>query len=174
MKEPLFNWENIFKECTEIMINALEKNTPIKNAAELYRKIEARYKRKSIKLPTQNTFTKELRKKINLEPHQRMKTDELYRIIGVYKELSMSSLAKLGNIVSLPDNEHPQYIFFRLPSSTQSTKENRRILLAMMRKLKKAFSDEIMYGSYDDDTLVIMCKDANAKKKILQNITIEV
>lgn len=174
MKTDQFPWEEIFKDSARLLSESLaNEKKPISKVSELYKALEKDYKNKGKperEIPGEVSFRRKLHKKLNIAYEQRIYKSALYQLIGKYYNMTIPALAQHLTMTPVDSHDNLCYLFLRVQKGKRSISENKKILYATCKQLKIAFPDEIMFLSYDDDTIVMMCPNKEARKKVKTNI----
>lgn len=169
MNIDYYKWEEIFEYCADILSKSLAANVnPISKVSELYKEFRRCYQNEGRRneIPKEVTFRKKLHSQLNIPNEQRIYKSTLYQLIGKYQEMTIPALA--GYLTTPYDNtnNYSSYLFYRINKGNRTISENKRILYATANQLKSHFKGKIIFLSYDDDTIVIMCSDNDAKETI--------
>ena len=169
MNTDHYDWDEIFKYCADILSKSLAVDiNPISKVSELYKEFRRCYwnEGRRNEIPQEVTFQKKLHSQLKISYKQRIYKSMLYQLVGKYQEMTIPALA---NYLTTPydnANDNSSYLFYRIKRGERTISENKRILYATANQLKQHFKGKIIFLSYDDDTIVIMCSDNNAKKII--------
>lgn len=170
MNTPKYNWKKIYKESAAIITASIANDKkPVSSVTQVYERLKAKYHEESrdAQLPKPTMYRKMLHKKLNLKPNQRLVKSALYQMVGAYDKMNIPMLANYLTISSSETADNSKWLFIRLQESEFSHTDVNKLLYNLSQKLKKKFSDEILFISFDIDTIVMMCKDYEAKDKIV-------
>ncbi|MBQ8435739.1 MAG: hypothetical protein IJX24_07005 [Oscillospiraceae bacterium] len=169
MKTDFFPWDDIFRDSAEILSGSIAVDKkPISKVSELYKALEKLYRKRDMSdmLPKPSTFNKRMHAKLGLDNSQRILKNSLYKLIGQYYNMSIEALSQHLTIKEEGSGEQVCYLFMRLKRGERSITENRRLLFSTSKHLKQKFSNEILFLSYDDDTIVLMLPDDSARQRV--------
>lgn len=176
MSRPELDWKKIEEDCAKIMVNAISKNKDIpKSLSSLYAQLKEKYDNEGKKCPTKGTFRQKMRKKLGLYGTRKNKVDAaLYRLAGAYDKMKLEMLTDNTQISYESYADQSRWLFVRLNKEPKiKYAETQKHLYALSCQLKEKFSQEIIFISYDRDTLVILCRDNKARKKVAKNFDSE-
>ncbi len=169
MRTDQYNWEEIFHNSAVILSESLanDKKT-IARPSELYAALKKYYEQNGwdYKLPKQSTYNRRMHNKLELERSQRILKTSLYKLIGQYRDMSIEALSQHLQIKEGSMSGQQCYLFLRLNRKKRSIAANKEILYSACKQLKQKFTDEILFASYDDDTIVLILQNTNAHQKI--------
>lgn len=169
MRIDHFDWEEIFKDSADILSRSLaEDKKPIYKVSELYAALSKLYKQreKQNMLPKQSTYNKRMHEKLELEHSQRIMKSSLYKLIGYYHEMSIQALSQYLTVKEEALSQEIRYLFLRLDKGKRNIVDNKKLLYSTCKQLKQRFSDEILFLSYDDDTIVLMFPNEKSRNKV--------
>ena len=176
MNRKQLNWEEIMQDSAEVMMECIINGTEISTLPALYVQLQKKYCIEGKQIPAQNTYRQEMHKRLNLQPNQRMVKTALYQLAGAYDKLTVQTLAKEATIATSSIDRNCSWLFIRLKRqvSGESTAQKYRMmqkhLYHLSHKLKEEFKDNILFASFDRDTLAILCKSPNAREAIASYI----
>ncbi len=144
----------------------------ITKVTELYERLKEYYNQLDfeVKIPGYDSFTKKLRKELDIQEGERLQQRILYQLLGKYNEMTINALAHNLTLKSTDTSENMCYLFLRITKKKLKLAEKKEILHATCKMLKEEFPKEILFLYYDYDTIVIMCTNQNAKNKIKYNL----
>ena len=177
MSKPEQKWSKIYKECAVIITECAIQQTGIKTIRELYNKLKEKYPSLQSpdywKLPSYNTFRQKLRKHLNPTGKLNDVSAALYRFAGAYNKMTLDMLADNIRISTASVDTDCNWIIVRLKRSVSEDEDQylntQRHLYHLSQALKKKYTNEILFISFDRDTLVILCSNSDAKEKIKEH-----
>lgn len=164
MSNPKYDWEEIFSDTAQLIAELIrdEKDVP-KTFPELYKMFEKHYCKVGKEAPSERMYVRQMRSKLKIANNKRFIQAELYRLTGDYDKMSLKLLADSSKISTLPD---ALWLFVQMKSENKADDRNSHFY-HVSRKLKEKFKNDIIFISFDTDTIVILCADNKAKSKIL-------
>ena len=90
----------------------------------------------------------------------------LYKLIGQYYQMSLQVLSQYLTVKEDVSSQQICYLFLRLVKGKRTIIENKKLLYSTCKQLKQRFSEEILFLSYDDDTIVLMFPNKSARQKV--------
>lgn len=170
MSNIKFDWDEVMKNSAHVMAQCLTKGEYISTITDLHKKLESYYKSIGKTAPGPSTYRQNVSKRLNSEVS--IKT-ALYQLAGMYEKMTLQMLAE-GITVSTDETaDKCNWLFVRLKKSAVDYVNMRKHLYFFSHELKKKFSKDIVFISFDNDTIVILCKDNNSRKKLLNFFTTE-
>lgn len=168
MSNIKFNWESIFNDSAEIMVLSISKgiNIPSK-VSELHEKLKEKYEAEGKITPPYDTYRQVLYKKLNTYHNQKTVKSALYQLAGAYDKMTLQMLAENITITTDEVADSSSWLFIRISAKGITAENRNKHLYYLADELKKKFNREIIFISFDIDTLVIMCADSNARKTIV-------
>lgn len=169
-----YDWEQIIRDMTVIISDriAAGKNPP--TITTLYHKLSKKYSEQGQPFPTSpEIFTRKVHSCLGLKKNSKNYEPYFYRLAGQYSGMTLDRLAT-GLSVSTVSADSSNWIFIRLKSIIADSKAInsysvvQKHLYLLSQKLKKKFSSEIIFISFDRDTLVIMCRDNASNQKVVK------
>lgn len=153
------------------MVNAISKNKDIpKSLSALYAQLKEKYDNEGEKCPTKGTFRQKMCKKLGLYGTRKDKVDAaLYRLAGAYDKMKLEMLTDNTQISYESYADQSRWLFVRLnkdPKIKYAETQKHLYALSYQLKQEKKLQQEIIFISYDRDTLVILCRDNKARKKV--------
>lgn len=167
MSNSKYNWEKIIEDCTKIMSESISKGENIPSTFPgLYKLLQSKYTNEEKQLPSQNTFRQFMHNRLKIGHNQKNVRGALYKLAGKYDEMTLQMLS--DNIIVSTDNNinKSAWLFIRL-KNIKTIKDRTIHFYYLANKIKEKFKHEVLFISFDIDTLVIMCVDNNSRKKIL-------
>lgn len=175
-----YNWKEIWILCSKILARySVEGKVPISNASDLYRRLSKTWKEEypDEQLPKEVTFRSKLRKKLKLKENERICKSDLYRMFEIYDHVAIPALAKHLKLSPTDSLDKTCYLFIEISNARKEEfHKHRKFLHSVSTKLKKKFPTKILFISYDDDTIVILCPNTNARDSLsryLDKINVE-
>jgi hypothetical protein len=136
--------------------------------SELYEKLKKSYEKAHLKVPAERVYRDEMHKKLGLRKNQKSIRTALYLHAGKEKEMTLKMLSENISISSSETADHTTWLFIRLKGIKKfEFKEKLQHFYQISSKLKKKFHREILFLSFDMDTLVLLCASEQARQKIL-------
>lgn len=169
VKTNHFDWEEIFKDSADILSRSLAENRkPITKVSELYAALEKLYIQRDKKdmLPEPTTYNKKMHEKLELKKSQRIMKSSLYKLIGQYHTMSIQALSQYLTVKEEVSSQQICYLFLRLTKGERTITDNKKLLYTTCKQLKQRFAEEILFLSYDDDTIVLMFPDEKSRQKV--------
>lgn len=173
MKTAYFDWEELFKDSADILSRSLaEDRKPIAKVSELYAALEKLYilRDKKHMLPEPATYNKKMHIKLKLENSQRIMKSNLYKLIGHYHTMSIQVLSQYLTVKEEVSSQQICYLFLQLTKGERTIIDNKKILYSTCKQLKQRFSEEILFLSYDDDTIVMMFPNEKSRQNVKEFI----
>ena len=168
MSNSKYDWNKIKDDCAKIMAESISKGKDIPSTLpELYKLLKAKYTDEEKPIPVQNTFRQIMHDKLKIGHNQKNVQGALYRLAGKYDKMTLQMLS--DNVIMSTDNNADKsvWLFIRLQNKEIPLDERNTHFYYLSHKIKEKFQQEILFISFDIDTLVIMCTDSNSRKKIL-------
>lgn len=167
-------WSKIYKECAIIINECAAQQFGIKTIKELYSKLEEKFSIQESfddwELPSYDTFRQKLRKHLSLTSRSANVGAALYRFAGAYNKMTIDMLSDNVRISSDSLEQGCRWIIIRLNRCVIEDKHRfnntQRHLYQLSQALKDKFKNEILFISFDRDTMVILCSSNDAKEKI--------
>lgn len=166
MKKTIFDWQTIIKDSAKIMAESIATGKKdITTLPALYKELEKMYKSQGKKIPQPNTYRQYMHKALNIRHNQKTPKDALYQLAGKYDKMTLDILVKNTDVTV--DNGG-KWLFIRLKRNDSEYADTQKHLYFLSHELKKKFSREIIFISFDTDTLVIMCRDDDARNLVFK------
>ncbi len=169
MRSEQFLWENVFADSAKILVTSLfDTHSQILKAATLYEALYATYlqENKAEHLPNQITYLRKLHKKLNVPYEQRIGGGTLYRLIGMYPNASVTALAEYLQKLPSSPKDVPCYLFLTMEKCSHTSSENPEMLSDLCLQLRHKLPEEYQVLSWEDDTIVMICPNPNARKAV--------
>lgn len=173
MKIDYYDWNELFQMSADILSRSIAaESKPISRASELYKALEKEYRKNypDDDFPKAVTYRKKLHQILNIPYEQRIYKTNLYQLIGKYKNMAIQSLA---SYLTMPDEsvlDKQCYLFYRVIRDSRTIIENRKLLYSIALGFKQTFGKRILFISYDDDTIVMICSNQEARNFISKKI----
>lgn len=168
-----YDWNEIFKCCADILSKSIATDTkPISKISELYNEFKLCYEKdgKDEEIPKEVTFRRKLHSHLKIPNEQRIYKSTLYQLVGIYHKMTIPALASYLTTPYDNTQNYSSYLFYRVKKGNRSILENKQILYSISTELKLHFKNRIIFLSYDDDTIVIMCSSNKSKEFIKKYI----
>lgn len=123
------------------------------------------YKSQGKEIPKLNTYRQYMHKALNIGHNQKTPKDALYQLAGKYDKMTLDMLAKNAD-VTVTDGS--KWLFIGLKRNNSEYVDIQKHLYFLSHELKEKFSQEIIFVSFDTDTLVIMCRDYDARNLVFK------
>ena len=163
------NWDEIISDCAEIIADIVAKGENIPSTfPALYHLIETKYQNEGKIPPKQNTFRQVMHDRLKIGNNQKNISAALYRLAGRYDKMTLAQLTENITLTSRRTEDKTPWIFIRLNGSDVSMTDKAGHLYHLSHELKEKFSKQILFASFDIDTIVILCHDDEARKTILE------
>lgn len=170
--DNIFNWENIKKDSAEIMAMSISEGKDIPSTiSELYDKLSANYSANEKRIPEYNTYRQKIRQILEIPRNSKNVKSALYQLAGAYDKMTLQMLADNITISNDVIADNSCWMFIRLKRHQDDHTLFNTHLHFLSHELKKKFAREIIFISFDTDTLVIMCTDSNARQKLISYFT---
>jgi len=164
MKGKKFNWDDIVKDSTKIISKSILKgNDEITTLKTLYTALEITYQKKGKEIPTYSTYRQKMHKILHIKHNQKNVKNELYQLAGKYEKMTLDVLAENICLSSQAAANKCNWLFIRLKRYESDYIKTQKHLYFLSQKLKEKFKNEIIFISFDTDTIVVMCSNSNAK-----------
>lgn len=165
MSNQKYNWNRILQHCADLIVSLVcnQKKVP-QTFPQLYRLFQKRYKEQYTEIPAERVFIRKMREEMNVEYGKKSIRSYLLKFVGMYGDMSLELLEE-GTVLS--EMSDAFWLFIQMKRKDKRTvSEINSHFYHLSRNLKKQFPQEIVFISFDTDTLVILCRDAEAKKKL--------
>ena len=164
MRNQRYDWEDIISCTVQLITELIKKGEEVpKKFPELYKKFAKEYSRNDKRVPPKETFIRVIRNKLQIANNKILIQADLYRLTGMYKKMTLDLLADGTNISS---SNNASWLFVRLQSCNIPTNDRNSYFYYLSTKLKEKFKSDIIFISFDIDTIVILCADDDAKKRV--------
>lgn len=170
MNKEKYNWERIFKESTKLIIDSINHDEKlVTNISGLYEMLENKYikEKREKELPGISILRKKFHNKLNINPSQKIVKSVLYQLAGAYDKMTLEMLAENITVTTDEVADRSSWLFIRINTEKIKSKNKSKHLYYLAGELKKKFSREIIFISFDTDTLVIMCADNDSRNTII-------
>ena len=155
-----YNWNEIVEDSKKIIRDTTKNGNRklISTMKELYDRLKFQYEKKGKEIPRYVLYSEKIRKEFNIYHHKKNIQLELYQAVAAHEKISLETLSQNVTISYPTVASQAVWLFIRL-KETKETEE----------RLKEQFKDEILFLSFDTDTVVLLCKDDSARKKIIRH-----
>ena len=174
MPNVKYDWERIIRDMTDIIAGRIAAGKKPPTITSLYKQLSKQYKVSGQPFPVKSEiFTRKIHQYLGLDKNSKNYEPYFYRLAGQYSSMTLDSLAT-GLSVSSVSADSSNWIFIRLKSLIADSKAInsysvvQRHLYLLSQKLKEKFSSEIIFISFDRDTLVILCRDNASNQKVVK------
>ena len=168
-----YNWNEIVKDSKKIIRDTTKNGNRklISTMKELYDRLKFQYEKKGKEVPRYVLYSEKIRKEFNIDCHKKNIQLELYRAVAAHGKILLKTLSQ--NITISYPNVASQavWLFIRLKETKETEEKNISLedynshFYYLSKRLKEQFKDEILFLSFDTDTVVLLCKDDSARKK---------
>ena len=143
---------------------------------ELYDRLKFQYEKNGKEIPKYVLYSEKIRKEFNIDRHKKNIQLELYRAVAAHGKILLKTLSQ--NItISYPTVDKSGCLAYSFALKKTKETEEKNISLEdynshfyyLSKRLKEQFKDEILFLSFDTDTVVLLCKDDSARKKIIRH-----
>ena len=120
-------------------------------------------------------YSKKIRKEFNIGRHKKNIQLELYRAVAAHGKILLKTLSQNITISYPTVASQAVWLFIRLKETKETEEKNISLedynshFYYLSKRLKEQFKDEILFLSFDTDTVVLLCKDDSARKKIIRH-----
>lgn len=167
MKGKSFNWDDIVKDSSKIIIKSILKGkNEITTLKSLHTALETTYQKNGKEIPTYSTYRQKMHKLLNIRHNQKNVKNELYQLAGKYEKMTLDALSENIYLSSKIAANDCNWLFIRLKKNEPDYSKTQKHLYFLSQKLKEKFKNEIIFISFDTDTIVVMCSNSNATGKI--------
>lgn len=172
-----YNWNEIVKDSKKIIRDTTKNGNRklISTMKELYDRLKFQYEKNGKEVPRYVLYSEKIRKEFNIDRHKKNIQLELYRAVAAHGKILLKTLSQ--NITISYPNVASQavWLFIRLKETKETEEKNISLedynshFYYLSKRLKEQFKDEILFLSFDTDTVVLLCKDDPARKKIIRH-----
>lgn len=164
-----YNWSEIESDCVEIIAEQFSKGEKIPSSfPALHKLLTNKYTFEGKDIPKLNTFRQVMHDRLRIGNNQKNISAALYRLAGRYDKMTLAQLTENITLTSRRTEDKTPWIFIRLNGSDVSMTDKAGHLYHLSHELKEKFSKQILFASFDIDTIVILCHDDEARKTILE------
>ena len=120
-------------------------------------------------------YSKKIRKEFNIDCHKKNIQLELYQAAAAHGKILLKTLSQNVTISYPTVASQAVWLFIRLKKTKETEEKNISLedynshFYYLSKRLKEQFKDEILFLSSDTDTVVLLCKDDPARKKIIRH-----
>lgn len=172
-----YNWNEIVEDSKKIIHDTTKNGNRklISTMKELYDRLKFQYEKKGKEIPKYVLYSKKIRKEFNIGHHKKNIQLELYQAVAAHGKILLKTLSQ--NITISYPNVASQavWLFIRLKETKETEEKNISLedynshFYYLSKRLKEQFKDEILFLSFDTDTVVLLCKDDPARKEIIRH-----
>lgn len=173
MANKKYEWDSIIKDMTAIIADRIASGKKPPTIKSIYKILEREYKKQNQPFPDNSQiFTRKIHNYLGLDKNSKNYEPYFYRLAGQYDKMTLDSLATGISVSTASSGSNSSWLFMRINSIIDNGKpinrnENVQMhLYKLSQRLKDKFSEEIIFISFDRDTLVIMCMDNNARQMV--------
>lgn len=172
-----YNWNEIVKDSKKIIHDTTKNGNRklISTMKELYDRLKFQYEKKGKEIPKYVLYSKKIRKEFNIYHHKKNIQLELYQAVAAHEKISLETLSQNVTISYPTVASQAVWLFIRLKETKETEEKNISLedynshFYYLSKRLKEQFKDEILFLSFDTDTVVLLCKDDPARKKIIRH-----
>ena len=172
-----YNWNKIVKDSEKIIHDTTKNGNRklISTIKELYDRLKFQYEKKGKEVPRYVLYSKKIRKEFNIGRHKKNIQLELYQAAAAHEKIPLETLSQNVTISYPKVASQAVWLFIRLKETKETEKKNisskdyNSHFYYLSKRLKEQFKDEILFLSFDTDTVVLLCKDDSARKKIIRH-----
>jgi hypothetical protein len=169
-----YNWNEIVKDSKKIIHDTTKNGNRklISTMKELYDRLKFQYEKKGKEVPRYVLYSEKIRKEFNIDRHKKNIQLELYQAVAAHEKIPLETLSQNITISYPTVASQAVWLFIRLKDTKQkniSLEDYNSHFYYLSKRLKEQFKDEILFLSFDTDTVVLLCKDDSARKKIIRH-----
>ena len=169
-----YNWNEIVEDSKKIIHDTTKNGNRklISTMKELYDRLKFQYEKKGKEVPRYVLYSEKIRKEFNIDRHKKNIQLELYQAVAAHEKIPLETLSQNITISYPTVASQAVWLFIRLKDTKQkniSLKDYNSHFYYLSKRLKEQFKDEILFLSFDTDTVVLLCKDDPARKKIIRH-----
>ena len=172
-----YNWNEIVKDSKKIIRDTTKNGNRklISTMKELYDRLKFQYEKKGKEVPRYVLYSKKIRKEFNIDCHKKNIQLELYRAVDAHGKILLKTLSRNVTISYPTVASQAVWLFIRLKETKETEEKNISLedynshFYYLSKRLKEQFKDEILFLSFDTDTVVLLCKDDPARKEIIRH-----
>ena len=169
-----YNWNEIVKDSKKIIHDTTKNGNRklISTMKELYDRLKFQYEKKGKEVPRYVLYSEKIRKEFNIDRHRKNIQLELYQAVAAHEKIPLETLSQNITISYPTVASQAVWLFIRLKDTKQkniSLEDYNSHFYYLSKRLKEQFKDEILFLSFDTDTVVLLCKDDSARKKIIRH-----
>ena len=161
-----YNWNEIVKDSKKIIRDTTKNGNRklISTMKELYDRLKFQYEKKGKEIPRYVLYSEKIRKEFNI-----------YQAVAAHEKISLETLSQNVTISYPTVASQAVWLFIRLKETKETEEKNISLedynshFYYLSKRLKEQFKDEILFLSFDTDTVVLLCKDDSARKKIIRH-----
>lgn len=133
----------------------------------LHKLLSEKYNAENKIIPKLNTFRQVMHDRLKVSHNQKNISAALYRLAGRYDKMTLAQLTENITLTSGRMAGKSPWIFIRLKGSGVSMTDKASHLYLLSRELKKKFEKDILFISFDTDTIVVLCSNVKSMNNIL-------
>ena len=169
-----YNWNEIVKDSKKIIHDTTKNGNRklISTMKELYDRLKFQYEKKGKEVPRYVLYSEKIRKEFNIDRHKKNIQLELYQAVAAHEKIPLETLSQNITISYPTVASQAVWLFIRLKDTKHmniSLIDYYSHFYYLSKRLKEQFKDEILFLSFDTDTVVLLCKDDSARKKIIRH-----
>lgn len=172
-----YNWNEIVEDSKKIIHDTTKNGNRklISTMKELYDRLKFQYEKKGKEIPKYVLYSKKIRKEFNIDRHKKNIQLELYRAVAAHEKIPLETLSQNVTISYPTVASQAVWLFIRLKETKETEEKNissedyNSHFYYLSKRLKEQFKDEILFLSFDTDTVVLLCKDDPARKEIIRH-----
>ena len=158
-----YNWDKIYSDTKQIISGCIENKKAVPTfLSKMHQILEKDYKQKGKAIPTKRTYVQKMRSMLLIPNTKRNIQAELYRLVGRYDKMTLQLLSDSCTISAV---NNASWLFIRLQSKN-TAEERYSHFYHLSHKLKEKFKNDILFISFDMDTLVILCANGSSRVKL--------
>ena len=170
----IIDWDKIWKDSADIVIKHIEAGDALSKVSQLYKELEDKFdgESKQDELPKYNTYRQRIHQVLGIESNKGNIKTELYKFAGKYSNMTIDNLCEQLSVSSANESNNSNWLFIKLKRNIEKEYYKKKYtavqshLYHLSHKLKDKYKEEIVFASFDSNTLVILCKDSKAKENI--------
>ena len=162
-----FDWTVIQKDSAKVIAQAIKNGEKVSSLPDVYELLVQYYQdRGQTDLPQERTYCRKMREMLDLQADKRSIAAELYQFAGAYSKMTLPELAQGLTVSTAATADSSHWLFIRLERDEPDATKAAKHMHFLCSELKKKFAKKILFTTFDDDTIVVLCHDDEARKKI--------
>lgn len=173
MSNIKYDWDQIIEDMTELIAKSISDGKKPPTIHMLYDQLRKKYAAHEILFPqNQNVFSRKIHDELGLDYHEKNYEPYFYRLAAQYEKMTIDHLAAGLRVSAVYYDNNCNWLFIRVKKVIQGKSEKKayttrqKHLYLFSKELKRRFYRSIIFTSFDRDTLVILCTDDQARKKV--------